>query len=178
MSRNKYLRQRSKVRFGIIDYIVATCWLFFGTAPLTVGASESSSADKLVVTEADIPILKNGVSPDLFSKTGRLEIVDAETVKIWITTIRPNVPLKYHRHITGRLIIPLQDMKLTKNYDPKSGKPAEVMVWKRGKTYWYDADEVGVYHNDENREKSPLQVMVVAFRKKKSEPVAEDMAGQ
>jgi beta-alanine degradation protein BauB len=98
---------------------------------------------------------------DLPTSTQRVPQFENSHVKVWKSTIAPNVPLPLHRHDHGRVIIALQGgtMKIV----DQSGT-SETQVWETGKAYWLPANPPDTMHRDVNAGDKPIEVVVVEIK--------------
>jgi hypothetical protein len=98
------------------------------------------------------------------STTRREPQFENADVKAWKSIIMPRQPLTQHRHDEARAIIALVGGQL-KVVDPK-GKVVNTYNWESGKAYWLEADPPNETHADINDTDKPIEVIVVAVKKK------------
>jgi hypothetical protein len=89
---------------------------------------------------------------------------DNPEVKVWKSTLLPNVEFPLHRHDHPRVIVALTSGTI--RIVPQNGA-AETHQWEAGKAYWLDANPPGQSHVETNIGDKPLEVMVVELEKAK-----------
>jgi len=141
--------------------------VFFAIAPAY------AAEPKFPVGIEDLSFIKGFKAETL--KAGRFDFIETDTFKMWMSTIVKGSPLKPHRHMTGRWVIPLEDATIYRRFNRRAQKPIGKMEWKKGQAYFYEADPKDVFHNDENNSETPVQVIVIAYRNQRSEAFAEEM---
>jgi quercetin dioxygenase-like cupin family protein len=95
-------------------------------------------------------------------QTGRIPQFENSAVKVWRSTILPNIPLPFHRHDHPRVIIVLAGgtMKILED----TGQ-SEIHNWQTDKAYWLPANVRNTLHQDVNVGDKPIEVMVVELEK-------------
>ena len=109
--------------------------------PLIITVSLSSSDNALFLS----------LSLSLFLSTNRC----------WKTTIKPNAPLKMHRHDRFRVIVALQGGVLKKTEEDGSQSD---LVFETGKAYYLPPDPPNELHADINEGSEDVVVMVCEFK--------------
>ena len=79
----------------------------------------------------------------------------------WKTTVRPNMPLKMHRHDRFRVVVALQGGTLKKTEE--NGTKTD-LVFETGKAYYLPPDPANELHADINEGDEDVVVMVCEFK--------------
>ena len=79
----------------------------------------------------------------------------------WKTTVRPNMPLKMHRHDRFRVVVALQGGTLKKTEE--NGTKTD-LIFETGKAYYLPPDPANELHADINEGDEDVVVMVCEFK--------------
>jgi quercetin dioxygenase-like cupin family protein len=119
-------------------------------------------AQPFVVLAFTLAFGQSGSAAPPSATTGRVPLVENESVRVWRSTIAPAQPLSMHRHESGRVIVALTDGTL--KIVSESGQ-SRTVTWKAGNAYWLPADAPGERHGDVNEGKQPIEVVVVELKR-------------
>lgn len=106
---------------------------------------------------------KSSESPQsVVPQTNRVKQFETDELEVWKTTIYPKQPLKLHRHDHKRILVALTDVALIVKNEEGTVRPIK---FSKGTAHLLEADKPGELHVDINESDTPMEVMIIQFKK-------------